>query len=55
MIVKAILSVCAFMAFFLSIIYECRGESLDAIYFLILSIYYYWVHEMERRNNNETI
>lgn len=38
MIVKAILSVCAFMAFFLSIIYECRGESLDAIYFLILSI-----------------
>ena len=38
MIVKAILSVCAFMAFFLSIKYECRGESLDAIYFLILSI-----------------
>ena len=38
MIVKAILSVCAFIAFFISIIYECRGESLDAIYYLILSI-----------------
>ena len=38
MIIKAILSVCTFMAFFLSIIYECQGETLDAIYFLILSI-----------------